>query len=454
MGWSVFYDGSKPVYNNTLAAPSLDLSYMSSPPKNNNMSIWSSVIGAGGGLLSSALGGLFNNHQLKKQMEYNRQERIASQEYNTSEREASQDWQESQRIAQNQYAEDIYNQYQSPQAMYNQFLQAGLNPRLATDSKSVGNISASSGSSGGAPSGTHVNPMGIQVPQMSMNGFADGFVQMATALKTLGEAKKTGIDTQFMEDEWKERIKGMKLSNVAQELLNNVNTKYLDEETSKRLTILGQEISNNSITYKKLQKELDILVEQHLITQYDRTHWLDRYNRTMANLDSSTAVNNSSVDVNNSTISLNKLKEELTRAQTFLATQQGISESTKRELMRSQQAVYDVTVKLSQYDLDVKNGSKNADTRARLMRLRKDYWESLRDYRRARFAAGMEIYNTKDFDKIVNSPLFKKDGFFNSFLYYSAPYFDSPLPAYLELRGPGISVSPYDEDSEFYDLLK
>ena len=75
----------------------------------------SAGIGAAGSLLGGFFSHNYNRWMLKQQMKYN-----------TSEREASQDWQNQQREAQNQFSEDMYNKYSSPQALVNQYQAAGL----------------------------------------------------------------------------------------------------------------------------------------------------------------------------------------------------------------------------------------------------------------------------------------------------------------------------------------
>lgn len=174
-------------------------------------------------------------------------------------------WQDSQRIAQNQYAEDMYNMYQSPAAHVHQYSDAGLNPRLAINSSSVGRVSASLGSSGGAPSGTHVNPMGYSPLYMDTKGFASSFGEIANALKSLSEAKKNGIDTEYLEDEWKQKLKSYKLSNAAQELLNSVNIKYLDKKEQAILDKFAVDIANGKITGSNLMEQLELLKKENII---------------------------------------------------------------------------------------------------------------------------------------------------------------------------------------------
>lgn len=231
------------------------------------------IIGAGIGALGSIIGGKFTNDanlgMMREQMAWNTKEREASQSYNTRERVSSQEWQDQQRRLQNNWARDMYEAYQTPQALAEQYKAAGLNPRLAMGSNSVGNVSASSGSTGGAPSGTHVSPMGASVPYMSSQGYTSAFGDIANALKSLGEAKKAGVETEQYEKSFKARMKQLELSNEAQELLNTVNFKYLDKKERLILDKFAQELETGKLNQKEIIARVRNLGKQGILLQKD-----------------------------------------------------------------------------------------------------------------------------------------------------------------------------------------
>lgn len=169
-------------------------------PRHLDICFWQ-ALGGLAGLAGSIYQGEQNKKMMREQMKFQTSEREASQGYQTSERLGMQGFQDAQRNAQNQFAIDMYEKYQSPQALAAQYREAGLNPALAVQG-GAGDVSASSGSTGGAPSsgapvGAHINP-----PYQSMNSIADsinatisGLTSIAKAKKDLADAKKTGVET-------------------------------------------------------------------------------------------------------------------------------------------------------------------------------------------------------------------------------------------------------------------
>lgn len=226
---------------------------------------WSDPVSAGISAGGSLLGGLFsswNNRQLMKKQ----------QQYNTSERIASQDWQNQQREAQNQFSEDMYNKYSSPQALVQQYNDAGLNPRLAAEGGQVGSVQASSGTSGGAPSGAMPSAPFMQSPD-----FTQGFVNMANVLKSIAEAKQVGVQTDYLEATFNDRVRMEKVTSDAAELKYKLDLKYGDAERLAALLNTKSTIDVNSAQAKKLQKDYDILCEELHIKKFEREHLWDTY---------------------------------------------------------------------------------------------------------------------------------------------------------------------------------
>lgn len=231
----------------------------------------SSGIGAVASIFNGIFGGAQNRLLQKREHQWQTSEREASQAFQTSEREASQAYQTSERKDQNQFAEDYYMKYQSPQAMYAQYLNAGLNPAVMMSGDASGSVS--SGSTGGAPSGSSPGFGSVTPPYVQQGSFADGFEKIAMAFKALGDAKKTGIETEFVEDELRAKIRGMQLSNEAQALFNSINTKYADKDAQLRIQKFAQELETGEITQDKIREEIDYLKANKLIAEKDAKYY-------------------------------------------------------------------------------------------------------------------------------------------------------------------------------------
>lgn len=265
------------------------------------------ILGAAGiGLGSSLIGGAFNSFLNGNQDQKQR-------DFINEQREKQEQFQNFQRESQNDFAQRMYTMYQSPQALAAQYKAAGLNPRLAADGGQVGNVAASSGSSGSAPSGANYAP--------AHNSFSTGFVDMANAFAALAQAKKAGVETDRLKRFMNEELRGIELSNNAQELLNSVNEKYLDKHTSALLKRVIQEYSLGTIKAEEMRSQLELLAKENLIKQKTVDHWDETYRNAQENIKADTEVKYSTTMVNDSIKTLNESKV--------------LTESTVRSLNRS-----------------------------------------------------------------------------------------------------------------------
>lgn len=199
------------------------------------------AVSAVGNLVGGAIQANDNKKMMREQMAWQNQQRLDSQRFQSGERVAQQHFQQSERELQNQYAEDMYNKYESPQAMVRQLKDAGLNPRLAAEGAG-GSVAASSGSSGGAPSSGAPSAGSVAPPYQNIGAWSQGFQSMAAALKDIAEAKKLGLDTDYLVQTFNERVR---------------QTQY--KSLLDSLTIDGKKLENKNVaaTYDKLVAELE-----------------------------------------------------------------------------------------------------------------------------------------------------------------------------------------------------
>lgn len=285
---------------------------------------WNAVAAGVSGLLgmgSSLIQQNQNNKMMNKQMAYNTSEREASQSYQTGERQSMQDYQTSEREAQNAYNERVYNNYQSPAAMVRQFKEAGLNPLLAIDSSGVGSVGASSGSNGGAPSSSSPHGAMPSAPYQNISAMSNGFQNIAQSMLAIAQAKKAGVETSRLEKFTQEELRGIELSNNAQELLNSVNEKYLDKQNAQLLKNTIQQYSLGTIKAEEMRSQLELLAKENLIKQKTVDHWDETYRNAQENIKADTEVKYSTTMVNDSIKTLNESKV--------------LTESTVRSLNRS-----------------------------------------------------------------------------------------------------------------------
>lgn len=346
-----------------------------------------------GSIAGTAMTNAVNRKMQRESQKWQTSEREASQEYNTSERLSSQEFQDQQRVAQNQYAEDIYNQYQSPLAMVEQYKAAGLNPRLAMEDGSAGSISASSGSSGGAPSGSHVSPASVSPPYMGAQGYVQSFSALAQGLKSLAEAKKAGMETNYGEQQFKEAIEGLKLDNEGKKLLNDINRATLPEKSRKELVLLGQTIQNAQLTGKQIQETINNLKKSGQYTQKELDSYetrlqslLDLQASTKNQLDSSSRLNDSNVSLNDirgdvfkseiaknwSVTAVNNAHVKVEDATEALLKSQKITEGHKRLLMRSQRFLSDSLYSLNDLQYQIKSATSDDEISALKAQFQRD----------------------------------------------------------------------------------
>lgn len=291
-----------------------------------------SLLGIGG----AALGYKYNKRLMEQQQAWNTSEREAQQKYNTSERISAQNYNTSEREAQNAYAEQMYNTYSSPKALVRQYSGAGLNPRLAIGSNTAGSVAASSGHSA-TVSPQSSGMLGITPPYQDVSSFSQGFVNIANALKSLADAKKSGVETKRMEAFLQDELKGLQYQNRATELANLFNEKVLaraDEKLDLEIKDILTRIANGQLEGKELEQKIKYLESQNVIIKYEGDHWLEKFRAeqdirkaTKEELEAGAAEKRASAQVKIDEHNLFDIKKQLMRSQIGL----NLSQAKKEE---------------------------------------------------------------------------------------------------------------------------
>lgn len=277
------------------------------------------LIGAGISATASHINSLYNANQ-------NRKLQQASMRWQTSEREAQQQYQTSERNLQNNWSEQMYKNYSSPQAMARQYAEAGLNPRLAADGSSVGSPTSGGGSNGGAPSGQSAPTP----PYMPVDGLASGFGSMASAFKALAEAKKAGVETSGYEKMIEKELRGKQLENDSKEFINTFilplerDGKVFDNKSKEQeLRKLIVDIANGELQGQEIKERIYSLGLDNKIKQNDLDHWLESYNANLEKTKSESDLNRSYANRNmvQNALDVQKIQEskELQRVAKFTA---------------------------------------------------------------------------------------------------------------------------------------
>lgn len=295
-----------------------------------------SAISGVSSILGGALGYAYNKKLMQAQQAYNTSERLATQQYNTSEREAAQAYNTGEREAQNAYAEQMYNTYSSPEALVRQYEAAGLNPRLAIGSNSAGSVAASSGHSASV-SPQSSGMLGITPPYQDVTSFSQGFANIANALKSLADAKKSGVETKRMEAFLQDELKGLQYQNRATELANLFNEKVLaraDQKLDAEVKLILTQIAKGELEGKELIQKIDLLKKENVIQGHVADKWLENYEAdlnikkaTKEELEAGAAEKRASAQVKIDEHNLFDIKKQLMRSQIGL----NLSQAKKEE---------------------------------------------------------------------------------------------------------------------------
>lgn len=342
--------------------------------------IWQGLAGAVAGAAGNLIGSALNAKEARRQREWQTNERLASQQYNTSERLASQTWQDMQRVAQNQYSEDIYNKYQSPESMVKQYQAAGINPAAALDNMSGGSISASSGSSGGAPSGTHVGTPNTGAPFQNVGAWAESFAAVANALKSLGDAKRTGIETKYYERQILAQIRGAELENDFRALHLDIDKVFAKPMARAAYEKLGAEIAKTNMDVQIAEKQVDILVSQGQMAKDEAEQFKEQLRLNRAKTSAEINEINKRADVH---VGEKFLKEEQAKTESFNRSEiaQRIKESNARiDAMNVDNKLKYSMRNLNMLEYEIRRATSPEEKKSKQAQFQKEFAEAYRRY--------------------------------------------------------------------------
>lgn len=211
----------------------------------------SGLTGGFGGLISSGLGSLFGQKgpsqedlmkwqekMLDKQLNYQRIEAEKNRSFQSSEARVARDW------------NAIGSQLARADA-------AGVNPYALVNNGSYGSAGAAVAPSGSMPSGSGTVPQ--PAPNTSLQR-AQSFSAVADAMARLAEARRTGVDTTYMERSMNDLVRKAREDADNAELVNNyqrIVNNWQDRLSKKQYSKLNHEIDVLISTDWKNLKDLD-----------------------------------------------------------------------------------------------------------------------------------------------------------------------------------------------------
>lgn len=239
------------------------------------------VTGGIGGLISSGIGSLFGSKGPSQEDLMKWQEQQLGRQLNFQRDEA-----EKNRKFQSQESA-IARQWNAIGAQLHRADAAGVNPFALVNNGQYGSAAGAVAPAGSMPSGSGTVP---QPPANTRLQEMEGFSMVASALSSIAEAKKAGVETSQLEDSFAERMRKLSADVDGQELLNNfqrVLNKYADRRQSAEINQIWANIdlltADTMLTYAetdKVKKEISYLAEKIGLTTLQRrqlSEYLDKY---------------------------------------------------------------------------------------------------------------------------------------------------------------------------------
>ena len=235
------------------------------------------MTGGVSGLISSGIGSLFGSRgpsqedlmrwqeqQLGRQLNFQREEAEKNREFQSQEAATARQW------------NSIGAQLARADA-------AGVNPYALVSSGQYGSAAGAVAPSGSMPSGSGTIPQ--PAPNTRLQEM-EGFSMVASALSSIAEAKKSGVETFQLEQSFQERLRKLSADADGQELLNSyqrILNKYADRRQSAEINeiwgnidLMTSQEQLNYKTYDKVQKEIGYLAEKIGLTNLERRVLLEK----------------------------------------------------------------------------------------------------------------------------------------------------------------------------------
>lgn len=189
--------------------------------------IGGSLLSAGSSLLGSAFGLAGQNKSNKANIGMQREQNA----WNAEQAKLQRDWQSAESSKSRDWQEEMWrknNEYNTPQAQMQRMQQAGLNPWLMSGDAGV----ASTAPQGAAASGGS-SAQGVAPPYQSGTQYAESFNMIASALSSLAQAKKTGVDTSFLERTLNDRVMSESLKRDLLEIQRDWSGRLNERQVAK-----------------------------------------------------------------------------------------------------------------------------------------------------------------------------------------------------------------------------
>lgn len=230
------------------------------------------LLSGAGSVLGSIAGGIFGSSAQSSANETNMQIAQMNNEFNERMMEKQIAYNRENQQVQNQWSEDMYNKYNSPQSQVEQMKKAGLNPY--TQGNSPIGANQTSAQAGG------INPPTATPVQVSpVTGMADAMHNASSMLLQLPlltaetEGKKLDNVGKSIDNDFKVALTQAKLDNLVHST-NNLKLKNTFQDLSNNMfqRTFDMEVERKEMENKRLDLEIQIasaqLIQENVLAKY------------------------------------------------------------------------------------------------------------------------------------------------------------------------------------------
>lgn len=244
----------------------------------------------------------FNYNTMLEQMEFNRLMQEDAQAFNAQMQANSQAFNAAEAEKQRFWQEEMYNEYQSPEAMVRQYAAAGLNPALAMTGGAQGPVSmsgaaasAGSGATSGAASASAaaVGDMGAGISNLPggqmllemLGMFTDGIGSVSRIYDEYRDARLKRSQQNYY-DELRDNVAADTTNKRLEARMREIDLQYADAFKQLGLTEAGVRITNLDAQTQKHLADVDVALSQVKVNE-----------GRIRVMDSETALNYKNIDV-------------------------------------------------------------------------------------------------------------------------------------------------------------